>query len=1126
MEKPQGLRPINTLSSSPGLQHSNGVHLGRRALPARHEPATTSRSKPPSVGSSSLEEIPKPEKAKGLPYHSRPAKIPRRKRRLPGSSEDEDELARITEQSPISQRTVHLVSPKRRRIAGGRNLLEEFVPSSLKALDDRMNSNEYPVWRAQQGNQNSLVEWRPNSRAFSSDPDHLSDMVSTRSLGLSKAMELASLKGGKPEPEVQVQNSQPISVSSDRSSPHTQRRQHVLRTLHDQPMEAPGPLEAALEQATIWDDGQTEARSLRSSPRDSRLHSSPQGTTVDLTNHNAPGQINSAAQANPRQRKDPHFCAIDYLLVDGQEISLENLTLVVNKQQRFLKAVGNGKVYHKIDQRATKWICHSKLGEGRIFRICEVQDSVTKDREAITHIVLRDDKGFAAILTFLTEQDFGKLIQQPDGHMQGALSKAMDAVSIHHEGYDDAIALSYLQNRIRSDYQAEVPQRSERKATRLSRQLRDASGSFMELNPATELRSSTSRPRRPPRSTADVDSDIEKQRAEISAWGVQTRRSSSRKAAVADPLHPEHAHEATPAIPFSKNPGLGMRWKKPLIFPAKGKRKATVDFEDLVRLDEGEFLNDSLIQFYLRYLQDSIERDCPETAKRVYWFNSYFYATLTTGTKTKNGTNFEAVRRWTKQVNLFDFDFVVVPINEHAHWYLAILCNLPTLVQENQKSVEQSADATTLDCNQLEDEDVQLVGQDQGQVLHVRNAEDVEFLGASAPISPGHAQVRSSVQVASSDHKRPAGSPPLIHTDIDITSPPATPLGKEHMDRKWNQVELECIAQANHEDGSSRQLRITKGAPQVDDQAKLSSQDVGIVEEGTIPHLSPRRAKRRPPVRTYDPCTSAIIVLDSLGGPHAVAVRALKTYLVEEAKDKLGSAPFSEADIRGMNAKGIPQQQNFCDCGLFLLGYMDKFVEDPRKFVTKLLRKEYDETHDWPRLRPSEMRHNMRKLLFQLHKADVEAKKEKRLRVSDSISMRSSNSVPQREIPTAAKTGPLAVPPLTVQQQDSTHTEVQAAVANTGSSELKRVSSDDGLQTTSDNSKRIGPGPTGTVPRRQNDGDEMILDTQEEMAAAAGAVEASELALSDDEGREARMQLQAAMEVAEPRHEVIDLDTQ
>lgn len=32
------------------------------------------------------------------------------------------------------------------------------------------------------------------------------------------------------------------------------------------------------------------------------------------------------------------------------------------------------------------------------------------------------------------------------------------------------------------------------------------------------------------------------------------------------------------------------------------------------------------------------------------------------------------VKTWTKHVNLFDKDFIIVPINESCHWFLAIIC--------------------------------------------------------------------------------------------------------------------------------------------------------------------------------------------------------------------------------------------------------------------------------------------------------------------------------------------------------------------------------------------------------------------------------------------------------------------
>lgn len=32
------------------------------------------------------------------------------------------------------------------------------------------------------------------------------------------------------------------------------------------------------------------------------------------------------------------------------------------------------------------------------------------------------------------------------------------------------------------------------------------------------------------------------------------------------------------------------------------------------------------------------------------------------------------VKTWTKNIDLFKKDFVVVPINENCHWFLAIIC--------------------------------------------------------------------------------------------------------------------------------------------------------------------------------------------------------------------------------------------------------------------------------------------------------------------------------------------------------------------------------------------------------------------------------------------------------------------
>lgn len=144
---------------------------------------------------------------------------------------------------------------------------------------------------------------------------------------------------------------------------------------------------------------------------------------------------------------------------------------------------------------------------------------------------------------------------------------------------------------------------------------------------------------------------------------------------------------------FSVTHGLGNPWCRPLSYPRTGKNKATVEWEDLERLDEGEFLNDNLISFYLRFLEHKLEQERPEIAKRVYFFNSFFYERLTAQKKGSRTINYEGVQKWTRTIDLFTYDVVIVPINEMSHWYVAVLCNLPALDRKlalSEESVTQS----------------------------------------------------------------------------------------------------------------------------------------------------------------------------------------------------------------------------------------------------------------------------------------------------------------------------------------------------------------------------------------------------------------------------------------------------
>ncbi|NXQ82739.1 SENP7 protease, partial [Nyctibius grandis] len=112
--------------------------------------------------------------------------------------------------------------------------------------------------------------------------------------------------------------------------------------------------------------------------------------------------------------------------------------------------------------------------------------------------------------------------------------------------------------------------------------------------------------------------------------------------------------------------------------PAKGGLGVTR--EDLECLEYGEFLNDVIIDFYLKYLL--LEKAPKHLADRTHVFSSFFYKCLTRTEKTSEGDlkvsaaqrRHRRVRTWTRHINIFSKDYIFVPVNEESHWYIAVIC--------------------------------------------------------------------------------------------------------------------------------------------------------------------------------------------------------------------------------------------------------------------------------------------------------------------------------------------------------------------------------------------------------------------------------------------------------------------
>lgn len=356
-----------------------------------------------------------------------------------------------------------------------------------------------------------------------------------------------------------------------------------------------------------------------------------------------------------------------------------------------------------------------------------------------------------------------------------------------------------------------------------------------------------------------------------------------------------------------KNSGWQTQWKSSLVYPATGKNRATVDVDDIARLDEGEFLNDNLISFYLRYLQAELEQKRPEVLKKVHIFSSFFFEKL------KSSARYEGVKSWTAKIDLFSYDYIVVPVNEHSHWYLAIICNVGEILPEAQYSEQDK------------------VGCQDGEAGHMST---------------------------SKGSRSPAQTQP-IPIDDDLSSP--------------------------------RTVRILDDVPS---PTRLSPEQLKLRR---LSGGSPSKANTKTP---------KIITLDSLDGSHSGTCKTLKTYLENEAQDKKGiELPFLPG---GMKGKDVPRQDNFCDCGVFVLGYMEEFLKDPDEAARRLLEKE---KLDWD-IRPRELRTKIRDLLFSLQReqqvrsAEEQAKKralklQRKAAAAGVSDLSGNNSVSQSRAPSS-----------------------------------------------------------------------------------------------------------------------------
>ena len=67
--------------------------------------------------------------------------------------------------------------------------------------------------------------------------------------------------------------------------------------------------------------------------------------------------------------------------------------------------------------------------------------------------------------------------------------------------------------------------------------------------------------------------------------------------------------------------------------------------------------------------------------------------------------------------------------------------------------------------------------------------------------------------------------------------------------------------------------------------------------------------------------------MDSLGGDNKEVVDMIKEYLVIELMNQMGDKNLQEVKEMRVVWPCLPQQDNYTDCGVFLLHYVEKMLK-------------------------------------------------------------------------------------------------------------------------------------------------------------------------------------------------------
>ena len=99
--------------------------------------------------------------------------------------------------------------------------------------------------------------------------------------------------------------------------------------------------------------------------------------------------------------------------------------------------------------------------------------------------------------------------------------------------------------------------------------------------------------------------------------------------------------------------------------PSAATNNLSVTRRDVRTLIGLNWLNDEVINMYMALIA-SMENTATKNPPTTYAFSTFFISSL-------ESKGYEGVRRWTRRINLFSYELVLIPIHVRVHWILALI---------------------------------------------------------------------------------------------------------------------------------------------------------------------------------------------------------------------------------------------------------------------------------------------------------------------------------------------------------------------------------------------------------------------------------------------------------------------